>query len=131
MISRDFTWIDETVEHDDHDYARAKALAARWSQLQTEEEERRWRRQADRENGWDYEPQICEDCEACRAEDYGQCVSVLAAIRRVNERQAERDLEIELVEDKLAAIGARMMRPYEHWHEDERLMEYMESRYDY
>jgi hypothetical protein len=39
---------------------------------------------------------------------------------------ADRALEIELLEDKLHAMGARMMRPYEHWNEEERLMEYLE-----
>lgn len=46
--------------------------------------------------------------------------------RRERVLDAERRLEVELLEDKLAAVGARMMRPYEHWNEDERLMEYLE-----
>ncbi len=46
--------------------------------------------------------------------------------RREVARQAERDAEIEIVEAMLAQLGARMMRPYEHWNEDERLMEYLE-----
>lgn len=41
--------------------------------------------------------------------------------------EAERALEMELVEDKLALIGARPMRPYEHWNEDEQYMQYMEE----
>lgn len=49
--------------------------------------------------------------------------------REERERKAERRLEIELIEDKLERLGARMMRPYEHWNEDERYMEYMENRY--
>lgn len=40
-------------------------------------------------------------------------------------------LELEAVEDILGELGARMMRPYEHWNEEERYMEYMETRYDY
>ena len=41
--------------------------------------------------------------------------------------EAERRLEIELVEDKLAAIGARPMRPYEHHNEDEAYFQWMEE----
>ena len=34
------------------------------------------------------------------------------------------------IEEMLLELGARMARPYEHWNEDERYMEYMENRYD-
>ena len=46
------------------------------------------------------------------------------------EKEAERQLEIEIVEEKLERMGARMMRPYEHWNEDERYMEYQERDRD-
>jgi hypothetical protein len=39
-------------------------------------------------------------------------------------------LRMEVIEQLLSELGARMMRPYEHWNEDERYMEYMENRYD-
>jgi hypothetical protein len=42
-------------------------------------------------------------------------------------KEAERKLDIELIEDKLALIGARPMRPYEHWNEDEAYVQYMEE----
>lgn len=40
-------------------------------------------------------------------------------------------MRMEVIEELLARLGARMMRPYEHWNEDERYMEYMENRYSY
>lgn len=51
--------------------------------------------------------------------------------REFNENENRLWLELEAVEDILGELGARMMRPYEHWNEDERYMEYMETRYDY
>jgi regulator of protease activity HflC (stomatin/prohibitin superfamily) len=38
---------------------------------------------------------------------------------------------LEVIEELLSELGARMMRPYEHWNEEEKYMEYMETRYDY
>ena len=96
-----FAWLDETIEHSDADFTRATALAAKWSQLQSRQEYRYFTLSDD---------DLCDPCEA---------------------KQAELDLDLELVEDKLAAIGARMMRPYEHFNEEERYMEYMETRGDY
>lgn len=61
---------------------------------------------------------VCPDCDGAGYDRSGE--------RHRAQRDADRNLEIELIEDKLAAIGARMMRPYEHWNEDERLMEYLE-----
>lgn len=46
--------------------------------------------------------------------------------REAVKRQAAQDAEIEIIERMLHDLGARMMRPYEHWNEDERYMEYME-----
>ena len=125
MISRDFTWLDENVEHSDADCARASALAKKWSQLKTQEEHEGYRRQFECERGDGPEP--CEDCDACLNDDFENCIYILDCIRTQNEYRAERDLEIELVEDKLEKLGARMMRPYEHWNEDERYMEYMDE----
>ena len=101
---------------------------------------------ADEEEGRYYDPsEDCEcdfclkanhDCNEDGAEggcshcaivtDLTECESVRDHNRQMAEREAERDLEIELCEDKLEAIGARMMRPYEHWNEDERFMEWSE-----
>lgn len=117
MISRGFAWINEDEEHSDADHARAAALAKKWSELMTEAEHRRFQRMADWEDG--------------REPEFESTEEMAAWLKQQAEAQAERDLEVELVEDKLAAIGARMMRPYEHWNEDERYMQYMETRNEY
>jgi len=47
----------------------------------------------------------------------------------VNKRARINHERIEVIEELLYELGARMMRPYEHWNEEERYMEYMENRY--
>ncbi len=129
-MARGYAWLSDEVEHSDQDCARAETLAKRWSQLHDAEEQRRFRRTSDYEDGGDYGPEPCEECERCVAGDDGQCEQIKAWEQHALEQQAERDLEIELVEDKLQMLGARMMRPYEHWNEDERYMEYAERERD-
>ena len=41
-------------------------------------------------------------------------------------RSELRGLRLEVIEVQLAHFGARMMRPYEHWNEDEQYMAHME-----
>jgi hypothetical protein len=48
----------------------------------------------------------------------------------VDKKANEPVLRMEVIEELLADLGARMMRPYEHWNEDERYMEYMENRFE-
>jgi len=52
----------------------------------------------------------------------------------VKQRKLDAQAHLEglsVIEDLLSELGARMMRPYEHWNEDEKYMEYAErSRYD-
>ena len=127
---RGYAWLDESIERSEQDEARAKALAAKWSQLHNEDEYRRFARQADYEDGRDYGPEPCEECGACIAGDEENCEFIKACEQARLDLEAERSLEIELVEDKLNAMGARMMRPYEHWNEDERYMEYQERDRD-
>jgi hypothetical protein len=66
------------------------------------------------------------DCPAANCEDGRDLTPIIEYEKRERARTADRALELELIEDKLAALGARMMRPYEHWNEDERLVEYLE-----
>jgi len=145
-----FAWINEAIEHSDDDLARASALASKITALRSADEQRMFRRISDEEEGRFYDPgedcecnhclranHKCDDdgpdgsCEICAIVDPGFCETRRDFERREALATAERDLEIELCEEKLARIGARMMRPYEHWNEDERLMEYMETRYDH
>jgi|ERR1700741_585030 len=151
MVSRSYAWIDETIEHSEEDRIRAVTLAKKWSELKSLEEERYFNRQSDMENGYDYDRY--EDCECefclknnhvCNKDDSNglcalcastteltECESERKDRERRDEKRVEQELEIELIEDKLERIGARMMRPYEHWNEDERYVEYMENRSDY
>ena len=73
-----------------------------------------------------YEWQVGIQCPASNCEDGRDMSQVRDYERQQREQQAEHDLEVELVEDKLEQLGARMMRPYEHWNEDESYVEYME-----
>lgn len=47
--------------------------------------------------------------------------------KRQRAQEAIRQVRVEVIEGMLEKYGARMMRPYEHWNEDERLMQYLES----
>lgn len=51
-----------------------------------------------------------------------------AAVFQVEKKAAEEEAraQIEYCEDKLRELGARMMRPYEHWNEEEGLIAYLE-----
>lgn len=143
-----FTWLDETIEHSDEDAARAEAIATKISGIRYNEEQRNFRRQFDAEVGREHDPSEDCECDWClkanhRCNTHGdgdtctscavvtcltECESVRDHRRETLARDAERDLELELCEDKLSRLGARMMCEYEHWNEDERYMQYMENR---
>lgn len=109
-MTRNWTWIDDVRE--DVDEAVLNELAAQWSQLMTEAENEGFRRQAMAEDG--DEPYFETD------EEY------LEYTTHLHSRQVVRNTRIRVIENMLTEYGARMMRPYEHWNEDERYMEYME-----
>lgn len=122
-MSRGWTWIDENAERSDEEYERLSVvndeLARQWSALYDEEEQRRFRRQADAEDGFnDYDFEDEEDERRHRAQE------------RI--ATARHDAQLAAIEGMLEENGARMMRPYEHWNEDERYMQYMEcDRFGY
>jgi len=156
MNERDYTWLDDR-EHTDEDDARASALARRWSVLHDDAEQRYFSRLSDIENGRcnEYEPDYCEVCggecflgvegrwggcdAACplnlvgiscpnpTCEDGYEVGPVREAEQRQAAARADRELEREIIEEKLARLGARMMRPYEHWNEDEQYMQDIEE----
>lgn len=116
MISRSYTWIDESIEHSDEDATKCSMLAKMWSKLATQLENRRFDRMSREEN--DCGPEFDDDAE-------------LSAYELQREMQYEMEqAQLDAIADKLYMLGARMMRPYEHWNEDERYMQYMETRYD-
>ena len=51
--------------------------------------------------------------------------------QEVEEHDSKPFRRMEAIEAVLADLGARMMRPYEHWGECERQIEWLENRYDY
>jgi len=119
-MGRGWTWINENDprEHTDAERATLDALARQWSALHDQEEQERFLRQGRMQDGdMDYD----WDDQNERA--------VHEAMEQV--RRNQHDASVRIIEDALEALGARMMRPYEHWNEDERYMEYMESRHDY
>lgn len=92
---------------------RLDVLAAAWSRIQEESERRHFIREQDLE-GYFYEDVDDEDEE------------VTSFLGYVNLQDELERVQLQHIEEQLAKLGARMMRPYEHWNEDERLMEWME-----
>ncbi len=117
-MGRGWTWIDEDAERTEEFIAThtpvLDELARMWSELTTAQEQRRFAHQADMEDGYYPEPEYDTDEEFYAAK--------LMETERANLKQAE----IDAIEERLAHYGARMMRAYEHWNEDEAYMQYME-----
>lgn len=116
-MSRGWTWIDGidlTEEEMERREPLLNDLAAQWSALHDAGEQDGWRRQAMRDGDEydEYEPE--DEADAYR-------VQQLDALR-----DRQHAAQVEAIEDALESNGARMMRPYEHWNEDERYMQYME-----
>jgi hypothetical protein len=116
-ISRSWTLIDESTEISDSDESYLNELMAEWSHIQTEIEHEGFARQAAYEDGDG--PDFDTDEEY---EEYKQTQ---------RNRSQRKQAKLDIIEGLLASHGARVMRPYEHWNEDERYMEYQENRYDY
>lgn len=109
--NRSWTWLDETDEKtQEANEALVKELTQRWNNLNNELESRLFVKQARYEEGYD---------DFYDEEDP-------AAETRMRARDRADLLMRDALEQQLHDLGARMMRPYEHWNEDERLMEYME-----
>lgn len=149
---RGIAWLDESVERSEGETLRVEALGRKWSRLHHAREQEQFKRQFDEDEGRCWEPDECGSCEGrgshglefqSRRREYHEvdCPNQLHGIvcsecggdgydrsyeKREKECRISEDLEIEVVEGMLEKLGARMMRPYEHWNEDERYMEYME-----
>lgn len=116
-MSRGWTWINDndpalTEEEIDRRTPICDELARQWSALHDQEEQQRFAREWDADEGREYEPEDEEDAQRYEAAE---------EIKR-----RRHDAEVDAIETMLAENGARMMRPYEHWNEDERYMQYME-----
>jgi hypothetical protein len=69
-------------------------------------------------------------CTSPNCEDGYDVGPIREAKERRAAREEERRLEVEIVEEMLERLGARMARPYEHWNEDEQLVQWMERDRD-
>lgn len=111
-------------------------LAAEWNEIKGRMEQRSWASPEEREDENDYWYDILQERLANAGADgplskeaEKQIKDAVIAERRALERE---DVErLEVTEELLYELGARMMRPYEHWNEEERYMEFMEDRYSY
>lgn len=144
-MSRGWTFRDDIELTEDEVNERSvqlDILAERWSQINTQREQRGWDEQARRETGeYDYEddypreprrvtreedPEIWAEYDRELA-DYNRRAAEIKA-RRMLDRQLE-DAQLRKIEDEIGRLGARMMRPYEAWNEDEAYMQYHENGY--
>jgi predicted nuclease with TOPRIM domain len=91
-----------------------ESLSRRWSEIHHKIEQDGFRRMADEEDG-NYGPEFDSDEEQAEYE----------ARQKVQDQMEA--LELQTIEDKLDALNARMMRPYERWNESEVLMRMMEG----
>lgn len=132
-IESDPRWEDEG--YFDQIKARADGLALWWSQLHHEAEQDVWARQRDYEDGGYDGPEYPRRSwfppgPEGDAEYQAEEAQVDAEIAFFDDQRKAKDemqrLQMEFCEAQLFELGARMMRPYEHWNEDERYMEYME-----
>ncbi len=153
---RGWTFIDDATPSDHYDEngeltlkgkireEMINKLASQWNEIHNKMERDSFRSEEDRDNEADY--------LACRAEEEEDSAVEEAlkknpnlsmeeqnsvreeASRKFYKAQQDKDqediLRKDTLEELLADLGVRMMRPYEHWNEDERYMEYMETRYD-
>lgn len=118
-------------------------LVSEWNQINNQIERRSWR---DRDERMDAEDFHAERIIELRADAYAEAIehgaskeeAQLAQQKAEDDYNQARDLEerkpylrMEVIEQLLADMGARMARPYEHWNEEEKYMEYMENRSSY
>jgi hypothetical protein len=119
-----WTWIDDEVSEEQIDSLTPtlNALANEWTAITREIEQEGWTRQARIEDG-DYDEPDCDEEDCSHRNPCAFCKSITEGKQQ---REANRDVKLEIIEGLLEKYGARMMRPYEHWNEDERYMEYQE-----
>ena len=114
-MARGWTLINDNVEVTVSDSAYLDGLMEEWSAINSQIELEGFRRQAAIEDGEYDGPDFDTD------EEYKEFEQA------ERDRAQRRQVKLDVIEGLLSAHGARVMRPYEHWNEDERYMEYMES----
>lgn len=120
-----------------------KRLANEYNRLNNEIERRSFISEEDQDNYYDYLSECANDYADSKLEkDVEKKPHIsqdeIRDLHRIymeeyyQEQEKKRNkiyVERDAVEALLHNLGARMMRPYEHWNEDEKYMEYMENRY--
>lgn len=151
---RGFVFEDDVQEYDENDELTLKSkirqemvekLAGEWNMINRKIEERSWRSRDERMDEDDYHSDRAADnaddaIDRALKDNPNLTEEEMEEIRvkaeeeyykELDKKENEIYLRRDVIEDLLRDLGARMMRPYEHWNEDERYMEYMENRYDY
>lgn len=141
MTTRSWTPIDGDPRWENEGYydevrSRCDGLALWWSQLHDSGEQRQWARERDLEDGWRYDGDdapMRRDFDRGPEGDREYEAELLTWQKQWAEFDAQRKardemdrLQAAFIEEQLGLLGARMMRPYEHWNEDEAYMAYME-----
>jgi hypothetical protein len=157
---RDWTFIDDKDPDDDSDGDESKEvdphlalkreireemikkLAVEWNDTHARIERESFRDRDDRDEeadflgemaneegdqAFDAAEQAGKSKEECQA---AQKKAIDAYYAEVDRKKSIPHARLEVIEELLGELGARMKRPYEHWNEDERYMEYMENRYE-
>ena len=151
FVLEDDSCFDEDGENEESEINQMKAkirlemiekLAREWNEAHTRMEQRSFRCREDRDEEADYHAdQAADRADAafCEAEAKGlseyDCklaaeTAMNAYYDEVKRKESELSLRLTVIEEMLGELGARMARPYEHWNEDEKYMEYMENRYE-
>jgi hypothetical protein len=119
-------------------------LASEWNDAHRRIEERSWRDQDELEIEDEYHAEQVRDCVSAAKEEalennpnltneeLQEIAQKAEAIyyAEVDKKKRIDHERLSVIEELLGELGARMMRPYEHWNEDEKYMEYMETRHD-
>lgn len=124
MNTRGWKFIDENKEISEEEYerirVRADILARKWSELHNAEEAERFS-YSDEDRRERYDAYLSPmDEQEYEATIYWKEVQD-DLTRRARETQYK------IIHEELTRLGVRMMRPYEHWNEEERYMQYMEE----
>lgn len=150
---RGYVIADEYLEYDDNGELTMKSqirkemvekLAGEWNNINRKIEERSWRSRDERMDEADYHGEMAEEdaySALSEAEETNPNLTpeekkeikqkaIDAYYSELDKKENEIYLRKQVIEELLNDLGARMMRPYEHWNEDEKYYEYMENRYD-
>lgn len=150
---RGFVIDENLIEYDDNGELTLKSkireemvqkLASEWNEINRKIEMRSWASRDERMDESDYHAEMADSYADDLEYDAEKKNPNLTdperkeirekAIESYWENKNNKDREIyvrrDVIEELLSDLGARMMRPYEHWNEDEAYMEYAENRFD-